>query len=206
MTNIQLPEVFHQDIYLARKEFVGNTAKGIFNPAKLFELSNRLSPMLATYGPAGCNISPFMISFVPYKEHLAEINKKIREFIESPMPSTMQQGAQFLLEHLYKDEIIDHSRYITHLMNLGHTFENVKDNGNVSIGILIPPDKAAYEIRTKAEIFDTGDYYDFANLAHDIMHRKPHGEHEHHPWCPALVMSIQEIYDNSYKAISKKIF
>ena len=199
------PEMFYNDIFLARKRFVENSARGNFNPMQLLEMSGRLSAMLATSGPAGINVSPFMISFLPKKEKIAEINHKIKEYMSAPGPKNMQMGTQFILDVLYDESILEPMTFVTHLMNKGHTYENVLDNGNMALGFIIPPDKGAYEVRAKGRIEEAGEYYDFANLAHDVIHVKPH-EKPFHDWCPALIIEVTEIYDNSYKSLGKKIY
>ncbi len=200
-----LPEQFVADIYLARKQFVEEVASGKFNPMRLIELSSRLSAMVATSGPAGINVSPFMVAFVPKAEFLRETIEKIKAFVNSDEPANIQKGTKFVLENLYRDEILEPTKLITHLMNKGHTFENISANGRASLGFLIPPDKGAYEVRVKGTIYETGEFYEFANLSHDIIHVKAHGEREH-PWFPALVMEIEEIYDNSYHKLGTKIY
>ncbi len=199
------PEMFYNDIFLARKRFVENSARGNFNPMQLLEISGRLSAMLATSGPAGINVSPFMISFLPKKEKLAEINHKIKEYMSAPGPKSMQMGTQFILDVLYDESILEPLKFITHMMNKGHTYQNVLDNGNLALGFIIPPDKGAYEVRAKGSIEEEGEYYEFANLAHDVIHVKPHDK-AFHDWCPALIIDIIEIYDNSYKSLGKKLY
>jgi len=199
------PTKFYEDIFLARKQFVEETSRGMFNPMRLLEMAGRLSAMLATSGPAGINVSPFMISFLPKKEFLSETNAKIKEYMTAPGMKDIKTGTKFILDTLYNEEILEPMTFITHLMNKGHTYENVLDNGNLSLGFIIPPDKGAYEVRAKARIEEEGEYYDFANLAHDVIHVKPH-EKPFHDWCPALIIEVTEIYDNSYKSLGKKLY
>ncbi len=198
-----LPSSFVEDFYLARKRFVEELARGVFNPSKLLELSTRLSVMVATSGPAGINVAPFMVSFVPKQEYLGEVNKRFREFLGSG--GSMREAAELLLETVYNDGMVDSLKLVSHLMNRGHTWINVEATGKAALGILVPPDKAAYEVRTRATIIGEGPLYEYANLVHDVVHARGRNVRSH-PWCPALLFEIDEIYDNSYQALGRRIY
>ncbi len=198
-----LPPRFVEDFYLARKRFVEELAGGVFNPSKLLELSTRLSAMVATSGPAGVNVAPFMVSFVPREEYLEKVNGRLRGFLGRG--GSMSEAARLLLETVYNDRLVDPLRLVSHLMSRGHTWVNVEATGRAALGILVPPDKAAYEIRAKAMIVREGPLYEYANLVHDVIHARG-GPERSHPWCPALVFEIEEIYDNSYQALGRRIY
>lgn len=203
-----LPQKFINDYFLLRRLFVkkiveSKSVKEIRN--LMYEVSPLLSPMVATYGPAGLNNAPFMLTFVPKEEYLEDVLSALEAEITRPSKLSIKTVAELLLRTVYNPDIVDLSKLASHLMNKGHTYVNVKATGEATIGILIPPDKGAYELRCKAEIIEDGPIYRYVNIVHDLMHVAPHGGGGH-GWCPAIIFTIKEIYDNHYKVLGKKIY
>ncbi|MDK2383296.1 MAG: hypothetical protein QI199_00615 [Candidatus Korarchaeota archaeon] len=199
-----LPARFVEDFFLPRRRFVEEAARGVFREEGLVSLAYRLSPMVATCGPAGVNVAPFMVSFLVREEHLAGVVERLRRFVEGG-PRSMAEAAGLLLDTVYNPSIVDPLRLATHAMSRGHTWRNIEATGEASLGILVPPDKAAYELRARAWVVEEGPIYEYVNLVHDAVHVAPHGERSH-PWFPAIVFEIREIYDNSYQALGRRIY
>ena len=199
-----LPRRFVEDFFVPRRRFVEAVSRGVFREDMLVDLAYRLSPMVATHGPAGINIAPFMVSFLVREEHLEGVVDRLRSFVSGGIRS-MAEAAGLLLETVYNTELVDPLRLVTHAMSRGHTWRNIEATGEASLGILVPPDKGAYELRVKAWIVEEGPVYEYTNLVHDVVHVAPHGERSH-PWFPAIVFEIREIYDNSYQAMGKRIY
>ncbi len=198
-----LPRSFVEDFFLPRRRFVERAARGVFDEADLISLAYRLSPMVATCGPAGINVAPFMVSFVVREEYLEGTVGRLRRFVEKG--GSMAEAAGLLLETVYNPDLIDPLRLATHAMSRGHTWRNIVATGEASLGILVPPDKAAYEVRARALVVEEGPIYEYVNLVHDVVHVAPRGERTH-PWYPAIVFEIREIYDNSYQALGRRIY
>jgi len=199
-----LPRRFVEDFFLPRRRFVESAARGVMDESALLGLAYRLSPMVATCGPAGVNVAPFMVSFLVSEEHLEGVVERLRRFVGSA-PRSMADAARLLLDTVYNQDMLDPLRLVSHIMSRGHTWRNIEASGEASLGILVPPDRAAYELRVKAWIVGEGPVYEYANLVHDVVHVAPRGERSH-PWYPAVVFEIREIYDNSYQALGRRIY
>lgn len=184
-------------------------AKGMDEISDLiYKNSLLLAPTVATCGPAGVNAAPFMLSFMVREEYLEEAVGKMRRIIEEMYGKgwrAMLEAAKFLLDYVYNLERSDPLTLVSHLMSKGHTYRNLVDNGRATISILIPPDRGAFELRTRVEIVEEGLVYEYANLLHDMIHVAPEGERSH-PWYPALVFHVEEIYDNSFQKLGVKIY
>ncbi len=200
-----LPERFVKDYYEYRRRLVIEALERGFDERRLLEAAPLMAPMIASYGPAGINVAPFMVSFVVRDEFIEETISTFRSFLESPGEDPMRGALQLLLKTVYDPKKVDLRLLSTHLMSRGHTWVNVESTGEVAIGILLPPDRGAYEIRARAWIVEEGPLYEYVNLLHDLIHAAPRGERSH-PWYPALIMEIREIYDNSYQALGRKIY
>ncbi len=198
-----------KEFYLARKSLVEKIFSNTKNIEEVFKFAGPLlSPMVATYGPAGINVAPFMLTFTVNEKYLnqaVEYLRKLNNELWGRGHIVYAAAAEFLLEWIYNPERSDPLTLSTHLMIKGHTYTNIKATGEAAIGILIPPDRGAFELRAEAEIYEEGPYYEFVNLLHDLMHAVPRGERSH-PWYPALLLRVKEIYDNSYQSLGKKIY
>lgn len=184
-------------------------AKGMDEISDLiYRNSLLLAPTVATCGPAGVNAAPFMLSFMVKEEYLEEAVGKMRRIVDEMYGRgwwAMLEAAKFLLGYVYNLERSDPLTLVSHLMSKGHTYRNLVDNGRATISILIPPDRGAFELRTRVEIIEDGLVYEYANLLHDMIHVAPEGERSH-PWYPALVFHVEEIYDNSFQKLGVKIY
>ncbi|MCE4626965.1 MAG: pyridoxamine 5'-phosphate oxidase family protein [Desulfurococcales archaeon] len=184
-------------------------AKGMDEISDLiYKNSLLLAPTVATCGPAGVNAAPFMLSFMVKEEYLEEAIGKMKTIIDEMYGKgwrAMLEAAKFLLDYVYNLERSDPLTLVSHLMSKGHTYRNLVDNGRATISILIPPDRGAFELRTRVEIVEDGLVYEYANLLHDMIHVAPEGERSH-PWYPALVFHVEEIYDNSFQKLGVKIY
>ncbi|MCE4617838.1 MAG: pyridoxamine 5'-phosphate oxidase family protein [Desulfurococcales archaeon] len=184
-------------------------AKGMDEISDLiYKNSLLLAPTVATCGPAGVNAAPFMLSFMVKEEYLEEAVGKMKTIIDEMYGKgwrAMLEAAKFLLDYVYNLERSDPLTLVSHLMSKGHTYRNLVDNGRATISILIPPDRGAFELRTRVEIVEDGLVYEYANLLHDMIHVAPEGERSH-PWYPALVFHVEEIYDNSFQKLGVKIY
>ena len=201
----ELPKRFVEDFFMARRKFVEEALEKGFDERRVLEMSTRLALMVATCGPAGVNVAPFMVSFVVKESEIESVVEKLDSFLRKPGEKSFEEALKLLLDTVYNPELVDPLKLVTHVMSKGHTWANIKASGKASLGILIPPDKGAYEIRAKAEILEQGAIYKYANMVHDLVHVAPHGERSH-PWYPALLFTIEEIYDNSYEALGRKIY
>ncbi|GEM_PF-1193373 len=201
----QLLEYFYERRRLVEKILAEgyNRARG-----ELEKKSPLLFPAIATCGPAGPNVAPFMLTFLPKQEYLAEAVGELKQTYRSVWGREWEgvvEATEKLLELAYSIENIDLTRLATHLMNKGHTWVNVEATNKATISILFPPDKGALEIRTKAWIEEQGLVYEYVNLVHDIVHVAPYAKRTH-SWYPVLVMEVEEIYDNSYQSLGRRIY
>ncbi len=206
---LQPPELYMKEFYYARRDLVERMKTSPEKIDDLFKFAGPLlSPMVATYGPAGINVAPFMLTFMVKEEYLFKAIDRLKELNErlwGKGRAVYSAAADFLLEWIYNPELSDPLTLSTHLMSRGHTYINVRATGKATIGILIPPDRGALELRAVAEIYEEGSYFEFVNLLHDLMHAVPRGERSH-PWYPSLIFRVEEIYDNSYQSLGKRIY
>ena len=209
MSTTTLPDIYMKEFYFVRRSLVEKMLSSTTDLEELFKFAGPLlAPMVATYGPAGINVAPFMLTFTVYEKYLAQAVEHLRKLNNELWGKghvAYAAAAEFLLEWIYNPERSDPLVLSTHLMVKGHTFTNIKATRRATIGILIPPDRGALELRAEAEIYEEGPYYEFVNLLHDLMHVVPRGERSH-PWYPALILRVKEIYDNSYQSLGKKIY
>lgn len=184
-------------------------AKGMDEISDLiYKNSLLLAPTVATCGPAGVNAAPFMISFLVKEEYLNDAIAEMRSIVEEKYGMgwrAMLEAGRFLLDYVYNLNRSDPLTLVSHIMSKGHTYVNLRDNGRATISILIPPDKGAFELRTRVDIVEDGPVYEYTNLLHDLIHVAPEGERSH-PWYPAVVFHVEEIYDNSYDKLGVKIY
>ncbi|MEB3806129.1 MAG: hypothetical protein GSR73_01240 [Desulfurococcales archaeon] len=205
------PKKYIEMYFLERRRIVEALlkAKGMDEIEDLiYKNSLLLAPTVATCGPAGVNAAPFMVSFTVKDEYMDEAISKMKGIIEDMYGGgwrAMGAAARFLLEYVYNIERSNPLILVSHLMSKGHTYRNIIETGRATISILIPPDRGAFELRTRAEIIEEGPLYEYANLLHDLIHVAPEGE-RHHPWYPAIVFRVEEIYDNSYQRLGEKIY
>ncbi len=207
----KLPRLYYEEFFLRRRSIV----EKMLSVKSLDELETviainapLLAPIVATCGPAGPNAAPFMVSFLVREGYLGEALKEMRRIEKEyygKRGAAYQAAAEFLLNYVYSPERADPLVLVSHIMSKGHTYTNIAATGRATIAILIPPDRGALELRARAEIVEEGAIYEYANRLHDLMHVVPHGERAH-PWYPALVFRVEEIYDNSYQALGKKIY
>ncbi|MET1101805.1 MAG: hypothetical protein ABWW69_04940 [Pyrodictiaceae archaeon] len=207
----RLPERFIKDFFEERARLVKEmlSRKGIEGlEVELLRAATLLAPMVATCGPAGPNVAPFMVTFLVKDDYLKDTIEEMKRIIVrywGKKHEAFQATAEFLLRRIYNPSYIDLTRLVTHIMSKGHTWVNIKTTGKATLGILIPPDKGAYEVRARARIIEDGPIYKYTNLLHDLIHAMPHGERSH-PWYPVILFEIEEIYDNSYQALGKRIY
>ncbi len=174
----------------------------------IYKNSLLLSPTVATCGPAGVNAAPFMVSFMVREEFLDEALARMKRILEEMHGAgwrAMLKAGEFLLDYVYNLERADPLTLVSHLMSKGHTYRNIIETGEATISILIPPDRGAFELRAKAEIISEGKIYEYVNMLHDLIHVAPEGRRSH-PWYPAIVFRVYEIYDNSYQVLGKRIY
>jgi hypothetical protein len=208
---VRLPEKYLSDTLRARRELVKLLIEKGMSPdieCELIKTGYLLSPIVATCGPAGINAAPFMVSYLVQNEcfdrALSEL-KSISKNYWGKRDEALRRGLEFILNYVYDEECSDPSRMVSHVMSKGHTWTNIIATKQATLAILIPPDKGAYEIRTTVEVYESGPIYEYVNLLHDLMHAIPQGERSH-PWYPALVFKVNEIYDNSYQKLGEKIY
>jgi len=202
---------FLDDFYYARRRLVEEMLR---NPdleslrVKIIETASLLSPMLATCGPAGPNVAPFMLTFMVRDEYLEEALGELRAIEREYWgrgPEAYARASRFLLDYVYNIDKSDPLTLASHIMSKGHTWINIRATREAAVGILLPPDRGAYELRAEAEIVESGPKYEYVNLLHDLMHVIPRGERSH-PWFPVLLLHVREIYDNSYQALGRRIY
>ncbi len=206
-----LPDDFLDNTLRARRKLVEAILEKGMGPSidcDLVRSSYLLSPMVATYGSAGLNIAPFMVSYLVKESCMAEALEKLMDIERKYWGKgfeAVKAGLSFVLDYVYNEDCVDPLAMVSHVMTKGHTWRNIIETGEATLGILIPPDVAAYEIRTTAQIVEQGSIYDYVNLVHDLMHVIPEGERSH-PWYPAVVFRVREIYDNSYQKLGSRIY
>ncbi len=206
-----IPRLYLDEFFLRRRYLVEKMLKAKSISELEHEIaanSTLLSPIVATCGPAGPNAAPFMVSFLVKEEYLEEAIEKMEhiasKYYGKPGPA-YAAAARFLLDYVYNLEKAEPLKLVSHLMSRGHTYTNIVASGQATLAILIPPDRGALELRAEARIIDEGPIYRYTNLLHDLMHVVPHGERAH-PWYPAILFSVKEIYDNSYQSLGKRIY
>ncbi len=206
-----LPQKYLELYFFARRKLVEKLRDAGDPESVMDEISRNsslLSPMVATYGPAGINVAPFMLTFFVKSDYLHIVVDGLKTFAEKYWKRgalAYKEACNLLLDTVYDPEIADPLKLVTHIMTKGHTWINLKATREASIGILIPPDKGAFELRAKAYIYTEGPVYEYANLVHDIMHVVPKGKRSH-PWYPAVLFEVKEIYDNSYESLGRRIY
>ncbi|MCE4625725.1 MAG: hypothetical protein F7C35_07695 [Desulfurococcales archaeon] len=208
---MKIPSIYLEKFFYARRRLVeimlsGKTPDEM--EVEIIKASHLLSPMVATCGPAGPNVAPLMVTFLPREQYVGEAIEELRRIRSKYWgsgPKAYRAAAEFLLEYVYNLERADPLRLATHLMSKGHTYTNIEATGEATLGILFPPDEGALELRAKASIISQGPVYEYVNMVHDLMHAVPHGESSH-PWYPAAVFEVYEIYDNSYQALGKLVY
>jgi len=209
MSERKLPQIYVEEFFFRRRRLVENMLKKPLEELEIEIAVNAplLSPIVATCGPAGPNAAPFMLSFTVKDEYIKEAITEMKKIAEKYYGSreAYRAAASFLLDYVYNMERANLLRLITHLMSKGHTYQNIMATKEATISILFPPDRGALELRTTAYIVEKGDLYIYANMLHDLMHVVPRGKREH-PWYPAIVFEVKEIYDNSYQALGKRIY
>ncbi len=205
------PRVYMERFFLARRELVEALAeKGRLEDVKIevIKRATLLSPMVATCGPAGPNAAPLMVSFLVRDEYLEEAIAALKEIQKKYMgkgPEAYKAATRFLLDYVYNPEKVDPLRLASHLMTRGHTWKNIMATERATLGLLFPPDEGALELRARARIFEEGPIYEYVNMVHDLMHVVPHGKRSH-PWYPAVVFEVEEIYDNDFHLLGLRIY
>lgn len=208
---VGLPSLYLERFFLARRRVVERMLQGARPEdleADLVRNGYLLAPMVATCGPAGPNAAPFMVTFLLREEYLGEAVERLRrarEELWGQPGEAYRWAARFLLDYVYNLERSDPTMLASHLMSRGHTYQNIAATGRATLGILFPPDEGALELRAEAWIVEEGPVYEFVNLLHDAMHAVPHGRASH-PWYPAVVFRVDEIYDNSYQALGRLLW
>jgi hypothetical protein len=206
-----IPELYMNEFFMARRRLVERIRDAKNPEAIMDEIAKNaplLSPMVATYGPAGINVAPFMLTFLVKTEYLPTVIDGMKYFSEKYWRKgerAFVEACKLLLDTVYDPNVADPLRLVTHIMTKGHTWINIRATGEATIGILLPPDRGALELRAKAYIYTDGPIYEYTNLVHDLMHVVPKGERSH-PWFPAVLFEVKEIYDNSYQVLGKRIY
>ncbi len=206
----RLPRVYIEKVFHARRRLVEAMLekRGVEGlEVEVIRAATLLSPMVATCGPAGPNVAPLMLSFAVKEEYLGDAIEELKRIGKEYWgrgPEAYAAAARFLLGYVYNPERADPGTLVTHLMTRGHTWRNIRETGEASVGILFPPDEGALELRVTAEIHEDGLLYEYVNRLHDLMHAVPHGSRSHE-WFPALVLRVREIYDNGYKLLGLRI-
>jgi hypothetical protein len=194
----ELPEKYIRWCYRGRKELVHRIAAGEDVPKEVLFLGfTRHSPTLVTAGSAGPNGSVKGVGFVPDDRYIGEFLAAYLEHIDSGWSEGYPaRGLEILGETIYGpmgEDKVDFSRLATLELAKGHTWQNLKENRNVSLVFFEPP-MVSFEVRAVAEIHEDGLHHEFVNAQHDVYH-KPDRARWHQR--PAYVFHIEEIYDNS---------
>jgi len=205
-----VPRLYLEGYFMERRRLVEALARaGSIGEVQdlVHKYAPLLSPTLATCGPAGVNAAPFMVSFLVRDEYLdaalAELRRIEKEYWGKGREA-LAAATRFLLDYVYNPVRADPLTLVTHLMSRGHTWRNVRETRQGTLSILLPPDRGALELRVDAVIVEDGPIYEYVNLVHDLIHVIPDGERGH-PWYPALVMRVKEIYDNSFQRLGLRI-
>ncbi len=196
----KLPRRFLEHIFYNRRKFLENVVKGNVKEQDFVMEATRHNPAFATYGPNGLNVSVKGVGFVVKEELLEETIEKLKDVVSRK--GNAMERVSTLLDLVYDEERIDFSKLITLELAKKHTWENIKDGGEVTLLYFIPPN-IAFEVRCEAEVHLGGPYFEYANILHDFYHA-PHKVGTR--GFPTYVLNIKEIYDNSVDAFGKKIY
>lgn len=209
--SVEAPELYMRMFFYERRRLAELLSRsGRLEEARELVVRNALllSPMVATCGPAGPNVAPFMVTFLPRREHIERLLKELehisREYWGQGARAYVA-ASRFLLENVYNPELVDPLMLGSHLMSRGHTYQNITATGKATLGVLLPPDEGALELRATVWIEEEGLYYRYINMLHDLMHVVPRGERSH-PWYPAVIFRVDEVYDNSYHSLGKLVW
>jgi hypothetical protein len=198
MAAVVIPESFVQWAYVQRGELIRRQAEGEKVPShEIFLGFSRHNPAIVSSGSGGLNASIKGVGFVPKQEHLqdtidaylAHINKGWRDGYSA-------EGLQLLMKHAYGvgcRDCIDFTMFSSLELAKKHSWANLTANPQVTLLFYEPP-MISFEVRGRAEIFESGLYHTLVNAQHDVYH-KPNPAR----WAdrPAYIFHIEEIWDNS---------
>ena len=195
-----IPDEFITNIFIERKQLLISLLQGKLTKEEIFLGFTRHTPVIATYGPSGINASVKGIGFIPKKEFIYEMNKRLQEFIKNKTHD-LKTRINFLIEYIYDENKIDFNYLAGIEMAKKHTWINIKNNPVATLLFYIPPD-ISYEVRCTVTIHLNDVYWEYVNGIHDLFHTSRRNWKEY----PVYLFKIREIYDNSPKFMGKKIF
>jgi hypothetical protein len=194
----ELPEKYIKWCYHGRRELVRRIVAGEdLSKEALFLGFTKHSPTLVTTGSAGPNGSVKGVGFIPSLPYMNEFLSRYLEHIDSGWSEGYSaRGLKILEETIYGpvgEDAIDFTKLGTLELAKGHTWQNLKENRDVSLVFFEPP-VVSFEIRAVAEIDENDVYHEFVNAQHDVYHRPDRARWRERP---AYIFHIDEIYDNS---------
>ncbi len=204
-----LPKEFLDYAFKQRKELLKKALEGGLHGPEFFVAFTRHTPAIISYGSSGLNGSIKGIGFVHREEFISktveDLKSTLNELLELPMDEAKRLSMKFLLEEIYLEELVDFTILSSLELAKGHSWRNFQENPHASILFYTPP-LTSYELRAKVEIHEQGPYWEFVNAVHDVFHLA--GSKKRRDWSktPAYIFHIKEIYDNSVKAMGKKIW
>ncbi|HDM92111.1 MAG TPA: hypothetical protein ENG69_01800 [Candidatus Korarchaeota archaeon] len=195
-----IPEEFIDYAFRQRRESVRRMLEKGLDHETLLGFT-RHSPAIITCGPAGPNGSIKGVGFLHRDEVLPHTLELMREELSRPFDP--RRAAEFLLEEILVEDKIDFTKMATLELAKGHTWENVRVNPRATLLFFTPP-STSYEVRVSVEIHEVGPIWEFVNALHDIFHRPKNPR----DWSktPTYLFRVEEIYDNSVRAMGKKIY
>jgi hypothetical protein len=193
-----LPDKFIRWCYHGRKELIERIAAQDDLPKETVFLGfTRHSPTIITTGSAGLNGSVKGVGFVPRREYIEELLSRYTAHIESGWSTDYSaRGLKILLDTVYGprgEEMVDFTRLGTLELAKGHTWQNIRENHDVTLVFFEPP-MVSFEVRGTAAIHEEGAYHQFVNAQHDVYHQPDRAGWEERP---AYIFTLEEIYDNS---------
>ncbi|MCD6324434.1 MAG: hypothetical protein J7L55_04940 [Desulfurococcales archaeon] len=189
---MSLPQEFINYVYRKRLEAVKGMVEGKLSSAEVYLEFTRTSPAVITDGPAGLSGSIKMIGFLPKEEFMDEVINEVRELIASKSKLGMREVMSRLVGVIYREELLDFSRFGGLEMGFKHSWSNIKATGKATLLFFTPP-VTSYEVRCDVRIHEGGKIHEYLNLIHDVFHIVGGSRSSY----PAYEFIIKEIYDQS---------
>jgi len=183
--SLKVPESYLRIFEFRRKLYSGELD---FRNLNQFYLTEILTPVVCTCGPRGPNCARKMITFSVRESLLEETVKELKLHVKKPW----EESREFMLKKVYHLDRVDLLKLVAQEMFMGNTWENIRSTGRASILITTSPEETI-ELRCRVKIDESGLYYEYCNLLHDLYHRDSHG------WKPVYVFEVDEIIEKSYK-------